>query len=388
MLDMTLSALDQFLVELQSIPVYSDEEQSRFVSLARQGDAQARHKLVESLLRVVFHYAKLQVARVKHLTLLDIAQMGYEVLLEYLDRGLQHPNPIGYLCKVVRGQLLSLCMTHDSVIVTPDRVYGRCCVASLDVPISGKNGSAKPFADFLPVPSVDCSQERDHTALYQALEQLSEEHRSLLARRYGLFGQAPASQADVAREMFPGLSGKQARDLVVTRERRALEELRRRLSASYLPDGTEMPEEFYTGPDLSRLYGVSSSQVRTWVRQGRLMCYPAPPELVSSCPNMPFKHVYAKAEVDALLAEFQRLRARCADPSSKYYTMREVMAVAGVSENVVRRWVEVGKLQAHRVWGEGFRVRVMYGKEDVGKLLAARREPAGCALTASHEEGR
>src|SRR5258708_40009841 len=93
MLDMSLSAQDQFLSEVRDIPMYSAEDRLHLAALARQGDDQARHELVQSLIPILVKYARRCVLWCKHLTLLDLVQVGVEVLLRRFDHALEHPCP-------------------------------------------------------------------------------------------------------------------------------------------------------------------------------------------------------------------------------------------------------------------------------------------------------
>lgn len=309
MLDMTLSALDQFLSYVRSIPRYSDEQEAALVARVRQGDSQARHELVESLLPVVVSYARSYAAQFSHLALLDIVQMGVETLLRRLDDALHKPCPQASLLESARWDMLKCCQRQNSLITTPlgaDSEHRPSChpVLSLDMPV--REGSEMMYADFLPAsPDGQCSEEQDHTALYEALSRLSEDQRVLLARRYGLLGYAPTSRSDLAQELLPELPVQRARGVLSNRERRALSALQVLMSASYLPETQSTPDEYYTAVELRDRYGVKRTQLRYWIWQGRLMRYPAPPDARERAR----RYVYAKDEVDRLLEQLERTSA-------------------------------------------------------------------------------
>jgi DNA-directed RNA polymerase specialized sigma24 family protein len=288
--DTTLSALDQFLSAVYASPAYSQEEQ-KSLAVHAQVDGEARKAFVESFLRYVTWIARSYAKWCKHLDMLDIAQMGYEVLLDRLDRALQHPDPAAYLSMTVKKQLLWLCLRHDSLITVPTHASVHQ-IDSIDVPVH--DDTTTTLADLLPDASADEPlPEKDHTTLYAALDQLSEDHRLILARRYGLLCQSRTSQGDLAREWFPNLPLETARDKVDRCEESALIALKHALASA------ERVQSFYLMADIERLYGVSDMSVRYLVKTGRLTRYPAPSEGCYS-KNNKIRYVYNRAEVDAI----------------------------------------------------------------------------------------
>ena len=289
MAETALSARSQFFCELQFCVSSQEEEQQHFIALARQGDRWARHQLIESFLPKIGQFARVYAARCHHLELLDIIQSGVEVLLNNLDRALQHSEPIAYLCLTVRNQLLTFCQCHDSLIDVPAPQYAQVCqVGSFDTPVS--EDGMTTLADVLPAPAPDASSsEEDYATLYQALGQLSERHRDLIIRRYGLFCHAPISQTDLGREWYPDEPVSRAVHRIGKLERGALRSLKRALLAA------ELAKKFYTAADIKRLYGCQSLQ--WYVAQGRLTRNPAPFEDASL--NGQLAYVYDREEVDA-----------------------------------------------------------------------------------------
>jgi len=295
-MDGSLMALDQFISEVRLIPMCSEEDRLRLAALARQGDDQARHELVQSLVPILVKYARRCVAWCKHLTLLDLVQVGVEVLLRRFDHALEHSCPHAVLLKFAYWDMREWCHQHDPLVSTPLIADAYLCF-SLDVPVDDKKMTT--YADILPaLPEEGVSSAQDHQGLYEALSQLSEGQRFLLARRYGLLGYAPMARCDLAREMFPDLSNRQAQAIVANREQRALSALQVLLSDSYLQEARVMPQEYYTAVEMRERYGIKRSQLRSWTEQGLLLRYPAPPEVSGNV-----RYVYAKGEVDALLQQ-------------------------------------------------------------------------------------
>jgi DNA-directed RNA polymerase specialized sigma subunit len=286
MVETALSAQSQFFSELQACTPAQGEEVQRFVDRARQGDMWARHKLVEFFLPIIGRVARRHISRCYHLELLDIIQAGVEELLLHLDRALRHPNPLGYLSVTIDKQLLWFIQRHDSMIETPTHALFHS-IASLDAPVN--DDAMIVLADILPAPAGgDTVSERDYAELYRALDQLSEDQRLVLARRYGLFCQAPISQAELAYEWFPDLSSRDARVKMGCIEISALRALKRALVA---PER----EKFYRPVDIKRLYGLGSQQLKRLVLRGCLTPCPVFADGRHAC-------VYDRAEVDALFA--------------------------------------------------------------------------------------
>lgn len=115
-----LTSRELYHNEVMSIQRLSLTEERDLVSIARQGDATARNRLLESCLNYVAAVAWSYVCYLTTDDYLDIVGIGNLTLVEYLDRALTMANPPAYLRKTAKWEMFrysyyrSKLIPHDS----------------------------------------------------------------------------------------------------------------------------------------------------------------------------------------------------------------------------------------------------------------------------------
>ena len=85
--DVTLpTQLQQYLKEINKIPLLTPEEEKELAKRAAKGDEEARERLIKSNLRLVFSIAKKYYGRSKKLSFMDLIQEGTVGLIKAIDR--------------------------------------------------------------------------------------------------------------------------------------------------------------------------------------------------------------------------------------------------------------------------------------------------------------
>ncbi len=78
--------IQQYLMEINKIPLLTPEEEKELTKKAAKGDLEARERLIKSNLRLVFSIAKKYYGRSKKLSFLDLIQEGNLGLAKAIDR--------------------------------------------------------------------------------------------------------------------------------------------------------------------------------------------------------------------------------------------------------------------------------------------------------------
>ncbi len=78
--------IQQYLKEINKIPLLTPEEEKELAKRAAQGDENARERLIKSNLRLVFSIAKKYYGRSKKLSFMDLVQEGTLGLVKAIDR--------------------------------------------------------------------------------------------------------------------------------------------------------------------------------------------------------------------------------------------------------------------------------------------------------------
>lgn len=78
--------IQQYLMEINKIPLLTPEEEKELTKKAAKGDQEARERLIKSNLRLVFSIAKKYYGRSKKLSFLDLIQEGNLGLAKAIDR--------------------------------------------------------------------------------------------------------------------------------------------------------------------------------------------------------------------------------------------------------------------------------------------------------------
>jgi RNA polymerase primary sigma factor len=272
MAEATTDALHLFFRDVERFPLLTAEEEVELAQRIEAGDREARERMINANLRLV-----ISVARRYHgagLTLLDLIQEGILGLIRAVDkfewrrgfkfstyatwwvrqaiqraiasmtREIRVPeNVVDLERRVLRteGELsarLGRPPSEEEVAaaagVTPRRLRALRTVAravtSLDRPVSEEGdtrlGDLLPSTD--PEPGEVVSIGLGERALREAVEELPEPHRQVVALRYGIGGDGPHTQREVAERL--GLRPQRVRQvevealerLALSRELRAL----------------------------------------------------------------------------------------------------------------------------------------------------------------------
>jgi RNA polymerase primary sigma factor len=78
--------VQKYLQEISKYPLLSPEEEKKLAKKAKQGDLEARERLIKSNLRLVISIAKKYIGRSKNLTFLDLIQEGNIGLMKAIDK--------------------------------------------------------------------------------------------------------------------------------------------------------------------------------------------------------------------------------------------------------------------------------------------------------------
>ena len=196
----------------------SEEEEAHYLALAAQGDIQARNVLIERNLRLVAHIMKKYYAQTADQEdLISIGTIGLIKGIESFDSS-KGARLATYAARCVENELLMYFRSQKK--------------SSQDVSLSdyietGSDGAALSFMDV--VAQEDDLMERISNredirkALRAVDEVLTPEERQVIVLRYGLGGNPPCRQREVAQ--VAGIS----RSYVSRIEKRALQKLRQEL---------------------------------------------------------------------------------------------------------------------------------------------------------------
>ena len=196
----------------------SEEEEAHYLALAAQGDIQARNVLIERNLRLVAHIMKKYYAQTADQEdLISIGTIGLIKGIESFDSS-KGARLATYAARCVENELLMYFRSQKK--------------SSQDVSLSdyietGSDGAALSFMDV--VAQEDDLMERISNredirkALRAVDEVLTPEERQVIVLRYGLGGNPPCRQREVAQVV--GIS----RSYVSRIEKRALQKLRQEL---------------------------------------------------------------------------------------------------------------------------------------------------------------
>lgn len=197
------SALKTYLKEVESIPLLSDEEEYKLAVLAKNGDEQARNKLVCSNSRFVISIAKKFQGR--GLDLEDLISEGNLGLLVAVDKFEPEKGYkfISYAVWWIRQSIMKAINDKSRMVRIPVNKINQADlyaidVSSLDSPVGDDEGSS--VGDFIPS-SENLEDDIMNKALTESinriLSQFSERERDVIVRRYGLNNQKPLSLKEV-----------------------------------------------------------------------------------------------------------------------------------------------------------------------------------------------
>lgn len=197
-------------------------EERACLERCKEGDQEARGELIERNMRLVAHVAK------KYLNtdydMEDLLSVGTIGLIKavntfHADRGSRLAT---YAAKCIENEILML--------LRASRKYSR--EVSLYEPIGvDKDGEAVSLVDVIETENREILEDmilcQDIRELYDAFEIcLKDQEKSVIRMRYGLFGQNPRTQREIAAAL--GIS----RSYVSRIEKKALGKLRRQMEAA------------------------------------------------------------------------------------------------------------------------------------------------------------
>jgi DNA-directed RNA polymerase specialized sigma24 family protein len=204
-----LAANTLYRAEVTRLPKLSPEEEAVLIERAREGDSEAREKLIINCLSHAFRKACIvyTARRPQHDDLLDLVQEASVQITENLDKALKKNNPVAYLCAIANYAISQYCTYHSDLIQKPEyplelveKRKAYVSIESLDAPLyrDGKRILVEHIEapDLQPEPD-ETSQQKRHTILYKAFHELSDRHQGLLVRLYGLFGHPMETASDI-----------------------------------------------------------------------------------------------------------------------------------------------------------------------------------------------
>jgi RNA polymerase sporulation-specific sigma factor len=196
----------------------TEEEEKHYLTLARQGDEDARNILIERNLRLVAHIMKKYYAQTADQEdLISIGTIG-------LIKGISTFNP-------EKGARLATyaarCVENEILMHFRQQKKSAQDVSLSDYIETGSDGAPLELMDVICEDSdllEEMVSRETSRQLRQALEEcLTDQERQVILLRYGLNGRPPMRQREVAA--FTGIS----RSYISRIEKRALEKLKQRL---------------------------------------------------------------------------------------------------------------------------------------------------------------
>lgn len=201
----------------------SDAEEAECIKQLKEGDQEARRKLIEHNLRLVMHIVKKYYSQCKNQD--DLTSIGTIGLIKAVDT---FKNGSGtrfatYASKCIQNEILMYFRSRKKL----------SCEVSLSETIDiDKDGNPLTYMDVISAPDT-IAEDLDLKILTEKTKRiilncLDERERRIIVYRYGLEGGKPYTQRELADKM--GIS----RSYVSRIEKSALEKIRERLSRKML----------------------------------------------------------------------------------------------------------------------------------------------------------
>lgn len=176
---------------------FTPEEEQLYLKRYRDGDLAARNLLVERNLRLVAHIArKYQTAEEDMEDLISIGTIGLLKAVSTFDMA-KGSKLATYAARCIDNELLMMFRSRRKNVRE----------VSLYEPIgSDREGNEIHLLDILestaPDVPVSCEKKEDTLRLYWFLENgLTEQERTIMILRYGLYGQKPTTQRVIAKRL-------------------------------------------------------------------------------------------------------------------------------------------------------------------------------------------
>lgn len=194
----------------------SKPEQDRCIQLARAGDAEARHTLISRNMRLVAHKTKQFRGKVRDMEdLLSVGMVGLIKAVDSFDPSRQTPFA-NYACQCIENEV--------RMYLRRDQRHR--AESSLDVPVSADAGDRTILDVLVETDDLATNVARRLQAIEakRLVDLLTPLEREVIELRYGLTGEPPLTQREVAARR------RVSRPYISRIERRALDRLCRWLS--------------------------------------------------------------------------------------------------------------------------------------------------------------
>jgi hypothetical protein len=254
-----LDSEQQFRVDVDQLPRYTEQERQALIDRAREGDNEARNAFALSFMGYVTTVARRYVN--KHMDLydfsssrvefLDLVQDANYIILEYMGKALRHPNPIGYLHRTIDGRIMNFLKTRTGMIVMPQDYKDTApVVESLDAPLDESNltlnGVLSCDLDFR-------EKQKDYSPVYHALDELTAFEKEIVLCVHGI-GCASETLTEIMnrKRRAEGKRPVKSNKVSDSSKRRAMAKLQKLLGPVY--------GDVYTRKEASTLLGVTEEQ--------------------------------------------------------------------------------------------------------------------------------
>jgi RNA polymerase sigma factor (sigma-70 family) len=232
-----LDVVTLYTRDLQQYPDLPMVRKLELEQLARQGNEQAKHEIIESALRYTARVAAFYYSAYGHFlhhdSYLDLVQIANLAMLETFERALKADSINGYLRGTVKRVIRQHCLYRSGMIATPKHeewIAKAPRIESLDAMIGETEWTYHDVvAAFTEVEEEDeqGTASRSHKALDDRLHQrvatLTEKQREVVVRHYGLDGEIPEPLYTISKRLGLGATG------AFGRLKLALKKLRREL---------------------------------------------------------------------------------------------------------------------------------------------------------------
>ncbi|HET8843992.1 MAG TPA: hypothetical protein VFN35_21180 [Ktedonobacteraceae bacterium] len=201
-----LSALTLYCAEIARLPLLSRQEQPIWVHQARQGDQDARHRLILNCLHwgMIKAFGIYQERRPSHIDVLDLMEEANLAMLEQVGKALEARDPVAYLMAIATQAMCVYCTYHAPLIQRPEW-FSRIDLQALNKVLPAPDWLDETLDLEAPALDLEGGEQQEHRyrvhfrAFYAALWRLPEHHRSLLIRLYGLCGQPTETPSELAQ---------------------------------------------------------------------------------------------------------------------------------------------------------------------------------------------